>query len=150
MASVMNYCSYCGTRVEGSKYCPKCGTALGSQTASSTGDVPPGASDASDAAVISRSVGTSEQPRSEPTQQERAQLLDRKLTEFAGKGWEVKERRSDVEAIVQKKVNHTLHLILTLLTLLWGCVWIVNVISRKRRLLSVDESGRVSEEMSPS
>lgn len=58
------------------------------------------------------------------------------------------ESRSDVDAVLVfgRRPNHTLHLILTLVTAgLWGLVWIpVAVLVRERRVvLQVDPWGRV-------
>ena len=58
------------------------------------------------------------------------------------------ESQSDYQAVLVsgKKVNHVLHLILTLLTFgLWVFVWIGLVIfgGEKRRMVSVDEYGQV-------
>jgi len=56
------------------------------------------------------------------------------------------ESQSDYQAVVVrgKKVNHVLHLILTLVTLgLWGIVWIILAIAggEKRQMVTVDDYG---------
>jgi hypothetical protein len=59
------------------------------------------------------------------------------------------ESQSDFQAVLVTgaKVNHTLHLILTLVTCgLWGIVWIVLFATggEKRSIASVDEFGNTS------
>jgi hypothetical protein len=59
------------------------------------------------------------------------------------------ESQSDYQAVLVrgKPINHTLHLILTLVTcLIWGLVWIVLAITggEKRSIASVDDFGNVS------
>ncbi|GAA2296351.1 hypothetical protein GCM10010234_43020 [Streptomyces hawaiiensis] len=60
------------------------------------------------------------------------------------------ESHSDYNAIVRygQPVNHTLHLILTLVTvglwsIVWLIVWIVSVTSNKAVTLTVDEYGNI-------
>jgi hypothetical protein len=58
---------------------------------------------------------------------ERKSTLDRTLQRHGAQGWRI-ESRSDFQATIatDEKINHILHLILTLLTFgLWGIVWII-------------------------
>lgn len=66
-------------------------------------------------------------------------------------GWHV-QSQTDYQAVMLKpgtKVNHLLHLILSLLTLgFWLIVWIIIAVTHKRehrKVLSVDESGNVQK-----
>lgn len=63
-------------------------------------------------------------------------------------GWAV-ESRSDYQAVLVRgqRVNHILHLILTLLTLgFWGIVWIILALAggQERQVLTVDPAGAVT------
>ena len=63
-------------------------------------------------------------------------------------GWTI-ESRSDYQAVLVRgqRVNHILHLILTLITLgFWGIVWIIMVLAggQKRQVLTVDPAGAVT------
>jgi hypothetical protein len=82
------------------------------------------------------------------TVEERKELLARTLTSQIATGARV-ESQSDFQAVVVKgkPVNHTLHLILTLVTLtLWGWVWIALAIfgGEKRSVVAVDEYGNAA------
>jgi hypothetical protein len=82
------------------------------------------------------------------TAEERKELLARTLTSQIASGARV-ESQSDFQAVVVKGkgVNHTLHLIITLVTLLmWAPVWIALAIfgGEKRNLLTVDEYGNAA------
>lgn len=80
---------------------------------------------------------------------DKRRALSRALQQEVIKGGRV-EQQTDTTAIVRydAKVNHTLHLILTLVTLtLWGWVWIaLSIIAAVRRSavsLDVDDFGAV-------
>jgi hypothetical protein len=80
---------------------------------------------------------------------ERKATLDRTLADRGAQGWRI-ENRSDFQATIAtgNKINHVLHLILTILTAgLWGIVWIILAITGgiKRHLVTVDEYGNVVE-----
>jgi hypothetical protein len=80
---------------------------------------------------------------------ERKTTLDRTLADRGAQGWRI-ENRSDFQATIAtgNKINHVLHLILTILTAgLWGIVWIILAITGgiKRHLVTVDEYGNVVE-----
>src|SRR3954453_16897927 len=89
-------------------------------------------------------AGDSHQPVSLETKKSHlAQAIQREVAAGARV-----ESRTDTDAIivVGKRVNHVLHLILTLVTcLLWGVVWIALVAlgGEKRVSLQVDEYGNV-------
>jgi hypothetical protein len=79
---------------------------------------------------------------------ERKQLLARTIQSQIAGGARI-ESQSDFQAVVVKgkRVNHLLHLILTLVTLFaWGLVWIGLAIfgGEKRSIVAVDEYGNVS------
>jgi hypothetical protein len=76
---------------------------------------------------------------------ERKELLARTVTGQLASGARI-ESQSDYQAVVVrgKPVNHVLHLIITLVTLLlWTPVWIVMAIvgGEKRSVVTVDEYG---------
>lgn len=82
------------------------------------------------------------------TAEERKELLARTLTSQIATGGRV-ESQSDFQAVVikGKAVNHTLHLIITLVTfLLWSPVWIALAIfgGEKRGMVVVDEYGNAA------
>jgi len=82
------------------------------------------------------------------TAEERKELLARTLTTQIATGARV-ESQSDFQAVVLKgkPVNHTLHLILTLVTLtLWAPVWIGVAVfgGEKRSMVAVDEYGNAA------
>lgn len=87
-------------------------------------------------------------PASHKSPDERKQLLARTIQGQIAQGGRI-ESQSDYQAVVVKgkKVNHILHLILTLFTfLMWGIVWIVLSIvgGEKRSIVTVDEYGNVA------
>ena len=77
---------------------------------------------------------------------ERKQLLSQNIQMAIGAGGRI-ESQSDYMAVVLsgKKVNHILHLILSLLTGIWVVVWIAMVMrgGEKRQMITVDEYGNV-------
>lgn len=82
------------------------------------------------------------------TPDERKQALARTIQSEVAGGARV-ESQSDYQAVLVKghRVNHILHLILTLITLgVWVVVWIAMVLigGEKRRMATVDEFGNVS------
>jgi hypothetical protein len=84
-------------------------------------------------------------PLSRKTAEERKELLARTVSSQIAAGGRV-ESQSDFQAVLVhgKKVNHVLHLILTLVTLgMWAIVWIILVAAggEKRSLVAVDEYG---------
>lgn len=78
-------------------------------------------------------------------------LANRVAREVAEGGWRV-ESQTDEQVILykpKKKVNHVLHLILTLLTGVWAIVWILAVVAASdggTKILTVDEYGNVLEQ----
>src|SRR5687768_12262438 len=87
------------------------------------------------------------------TPDERKAFLARAVTMEVQRGWHV-QSQTDYQAIIIRpgtKVNHILHLILTLLTLgIWALVWIILAITRKREqraVLDVDQFGNVNRAM---
>lgn len=84
----------------------------------------------------------------QPVSEEQRQLaLDWAVNQRISSGWRV-ESRSETQATMVRGVptNHTLHLILTLVTcLLWGIVWaILSATNRVERVaLTVDAQGSV-------
>lgn len=84
------------------------------------------------------------------TPEERKAALARAVSMEVQRGWHV-QSQTDHQAVLLKpgtKVNHILHLILTLLTLgIWSLVWIVLAITKKgedRAVLDVDQFGQVT------
>jgi hypothetical protein len=85
-------------------------------------------------------------PRKSPD--ERKDMLARTLTSEIAQGARV-ESQADFQAVLVRghRPNHTLHLILTLVTLgVWGLVWIgVSALGgEKRSMVAVDEFGNVN------
>jgi hypothetical protein len=88
------------------------------------------------------------QQSSRKSPEERKELLARTLSGQFANGARI-ESQSDFQAVVitGKPVNHVLHLILTLVTLLtWGVVWIALAIfgGEKRSMVTVDEYGNAA------
>lgn len=82
---------------------------------------------------------------------ERRQILEQAVADtIAHPGtWRV-ESQSDYDAIVTKKTNHVLHLILSIVTLGWWLpVWLIVAIlnQMQKRVLTVDAYGNVSTEV---
>lgn len=77
---------------------------------------------------------------------ERRALLAKQIQFAAAQGGRV-ESQSDFQAVIVKgqKVNHVLHAILTVVTCLWGIVWIALAASggETREMIVVDEYGNV-------
>ena len=85
---------------------------------------------------------------SRKTAEDRKELLARTLTTQIATGARV-ESQSDFQTVVVKgkPVNHTLHLILTVVTLMiWPPVWIALAIfgGEKRSMIVVDEYGNAA------
>lgn len=81
------------------------------------------------------------------TADQRKAGLDAALARYGAGGWRI-ETRSDFQATIVKghRVNHILHLILTLITLgIWAIVWILMVIfgGEKREMVTVDPYGNI-------
>ena len=88
------------------------------------------------------------EPSGRKTTEHRKELLARTLTSQIASGARV-ESQSDYQAVVVrgKSVNHTLHLILSLVTLLlWSPVWIALALigGEKRSMVTVDEYGNAA------
>lgn len=78
----------------------------------------------------------------------RRQRFEAAVQSAVAQGWTI-ESRSEYQAILVRgqRVNHILHLILTVLTLgFWGIVWILLAIGggQKREVLTVDQVGAVT------
>jgi hypothetical protein len=91
------------------------------------------------------------EPPAEPSSDERRQRLDEAVAAtLAQPGtWRV-ESQSDYAAIVEKKTNHVLHLVLSVVTFGWWLpVWlIVAILNRgQKQVLTVDAYGNVSTEV---
>lgn len=104
---------------------------------------------APDAQVAETVTPVAEQPAG-PTDAERKQALSVAVTREVGGGWSV-QSQTDFQAVLIRpatKVNHILHLILTIITLgAWGIVWILIAVFHKRELhkvVLVDAFGNVT------
>jgi hypothetical protein len=80
--------------------------------------------------------------------EQRKELLARAVANQVRQGWRV-ESQMDYQAVLVtgQRVNHILHLILTLVTLgLWAIVWIVLAFigGEKRMVIEVDEYGHTN------
>lgn len=86
----------------------------------------------------------------EPTPEQRRQALANAVAREVGGGWHV-ESQTDTQAVLVRpgtRVNHILHLLLTLITLgAWGLVWIWIAVFKKRehhKVVTVDGFGNVT------
>lgn len=84
------------------------------------------------------------------SEQQRREALANAVSREVGGGWHV-ESQADYQAVLVKhgtKVNHILHLLLTLITLgLWALVWIWVAVFKKRehhKVIAVDAFGNMS------
>jgi hypothetical protein len=103
-----------------------------------------------DPATIESTNGTQSSESLTRSSDDRKANLDRALQLRGAQGWRI-ESRSDFQATIAKgeKINNTLHLILTLVTLgLWAIVWIIVAITGgiKRMMVTIDEYGNVVEQ----
>jgi hypothetical protein len=82
------------------------------------------------------------------TAEEREEILARQVQSAIAAGGRVQSQSSYNAVIVTgQRINHGLHLILTLLTAgLWAIVWIIVAATggEKRRMITVDEFGNVA------
>ena len=73
-------------------------------------------------------------------------ILQSAVDSFTVQGYRV-ESQSETQAILigGRRVNHVLHLILTVLTLVWGAVWIYLSVAKgeKRMTVQVNEYGEI-------
>jgi DUF1707 SHOCT-like domain len=85
-------------------------------------------------------------PTSAPAADARERALARALARYVREGWRV-ESQSGYTAVLVKghRRNHALHGVLTLLTGVWGLVWLVLALSggERRALLEAEDDGRV-------
>jgi hypothetical protein len=80
------------------------------------------------------------------TLEERSAALDNAVVESTRSGWRTLSRtQTQAQLVKGKPTNHILHLILSLITLLWIPVWIGMAVftGEKQRLVTVDELGLV-------
>ena len=84
---------------------------------------------------------------------ERKKRFDNYISNKALEGYIIVDKNQEnLSAVLKKdaeKVNHTLHAILTLITCLWGIVWIIkyNQAGKESRIrVSIDDSGNMVEE----
>jgi len=84
---------------------------------------------------------------------ERKKRFDNYISNKALEGYIIVDKNQEnLSAVLKKdaeKVNHTLHAILTLITCLWGIVWIIkyNQAGKESRIrISIDDSGNMVEE----
>ncbi len=88
------------------------------------------------------------EPATKSSEERRALLAAKIQDRVVNGGWRI-ENQSDYQAtmIEGKKVNHVLHLILSIVTVgLWLVVWIIMAIvgGEKRHFVAVDEFGNVT------
>lgn len=98
--------------------------------------------------IVESSEGIKKDPQGYVESEERRNILGRHLALLVQQGWRV-EWQTDHQAIMVRgnRVNHLLHLILTLITVgWWTIVWILIAIfgGEKRQMVNVDEFGNVS------
>jgi hypothetical protein len=88
--------------------------------------------------------------------QERTQLLDQAIIDFASEGGRLVARHEWTAVVLMgKPVNHVLHLILTICSFCCGGIWvpvwllITAVGGEHRQILTVDQYGQVSQQRGP-
>lgn len=79
----------------------------------------------------------------------RRAALSNAIAKWVGNGWRVDTMIDDYTAVMVKgrRVNHILHLILTLVTFgLWAIVWLILALTtgETRRTVRVDDAGAVN------
>ena len=84
-------------------------------------------------------------------QEELEEKLHRKVSNLTMDGWRIVDKNEKrLECVLDKggDFNHTLHIILTLLTCVWGIVWIIQYNKNKpqRMRVSFDKVGNYNEE----
>ena len=94
------------------------------------------------------SIVSDETSDARKTTDERKELLARHVSMQITQGWRV-ESQGDFQSVLIRgqKVNHLLHLILSLVTIgFWGLIWIAFVAfgGEERELVQVDEWGNTS------
>ena len=86
------------------------------------------------------------------TDSKRQMLLSNASTPFYSQGWTVQSQNPYQIVLTKskaKKINHILHLLVTLLTGVWLFVWLYLVFSNQNsgtetKVISIDESGNIS------
>jgi hypothetical protein len=66
-------------------------------------------------------------PTPAPRQISRAEAIDQQIASYLAKGWRIESRTDHAAVMVKgKRVNHVLHLLLSLVTVgLWLPVWLI-------------------------
>ena len=88
---------------------------------------------------------------SEFTHEELEEKLHRKVSNLTMVGWRIVDKNEKrLECVLDKggNFNHTIHVILTLITCVWGIVWIIqyNKMKPQRVRISFDKKGNFNEE----
>ena len=86
------------------------------------------------------------------TDSKRQMLLSNAATPFYSQGWMVQSQNPYQIVLTMskaKKINHILHLVVTLFTGIWLFVWLYLVFSNQNtgtetKVISIDESGNIS------
>ena len=86
--------------------------------------------------------------------EDRQSRLSQAISSRTMQGWNIVDRNdSECQAVLMlpgKKINHILHLILTLVTCgAWGIIWIIMLALRKKEQrvrISIDEQGNMIDE----
>ena len=81
------------------------------------------------------------------TSEERKNILSRYIaTHYSAHNWHLLSQ-SDFSYVFKKKINHVLHLILSIITFgFWFIVWIIlYLVSKGNRIVEVDEFGIVKD-----
>ena len=88
---------------------------------------------------------------SEFTHEELEEKLHRKVSNLTMVGWRIVDKNEKrLECVLDKggNFNHTIHVILTLITCVWGIVWIIqyNKMKPQRVRISFDKKNNFNEE----
>lgn len=88
---------------------------------------------------------------SELTNDELYDKFSRKISDLTVNGWRIIDKNEKrFECVLEKggNFNHTIHVILTLITCVWGIVWLIQYNKNKlqRMRVSFDKLGNYNEE----
>lgn len=88
---------------------------------------------------------------SEHTQEELEEKFHKKISNLTMEGWRIVDKNEKrLECVLEKggSFSHTIHAILTLLTCVWGIVWLFQYNKNKpqRMRISFDKNGNYNEE----
>jgi len=144
------FCSECGKEINStSKFCSECGKEINSKDSNlqdiskpyESNDKPK--KERKNLSAFEQAKLSADKTRNpEKNKKHKKQTLEEAKIEFVLEGWKIElEEEKRFVASKEKKVNHILHAILTVLTGIWAIVWIVLYLRKKvdRRVVSFEE-----------